>query len=948
MSDNENVDKLNDIAILYELSLSIGQTLDLYGNVAKFVNLLSDRKNLNYISVWLQKGVVDIRDNGNEDYSLIYANPMSFVADSFLPSRHKIFDYLTNITCFQVSSDDDNFNDFVFEKDINTGTMVFFRLGDLGFLKIHNKNVSQVSVEEVNKLDLLMQQFTNSISACLYYERALYETEERAKSESKYRDIFYSITDAYAEVDFFTGNIHEISPSIKTILGYSREDLIGNSINSYYSYPDAARRIGKDILTSDKKEIVDYEVVLRSSSGKDVHCSYSMQLKFDDKGKPNKIVGTMRDITVRKQSEADVLEAEQKWRALVGNSPDRIMTIDKLGKVIFDNRRSIDESDSTHRVSACLSLSDDQLEKYKNCYEEAFGCKEVISAEILCSNNMWLLSRFVPVFQNEEVEFVMVIATDITEQKNLENNLNIAIVEAQTANEAKSRFLANMSHEIRNPMHAIKNNPLALLNTSLNSEQEDLLNGIIVSAGKLEETIDKILYFSKIESGRLNLNHSSFSLKLELSKNLEHAKIIPVNKDLNFILDIDEDIPNVLIGDKARILKVVSYLINNAVKFTNDGGEVSLKITLKDIENNKARILFSVEDTGIGIETNRLEDIFEIPNQIDAESNSQYVGSGLGLSISRKLVNKLGGELFVESKIGVGSKFFFLIELGIGDENTHTDKEVYSAINPDMLKGFRILIVEDDKIVQATTKIILNNWGATVLTADNGKIAVDMIEKDPNCADFVFMDIRMPVMNGIEATRVICNNLNWQKPIVALTGEATEETVIKCKDAGMKSLISKPSDLETMEAVLRTYLDIPDHPVNDNSKSEEKPDVIVEESEVDDTIIAYSTNELLEQVGGNPDVLKEILQMFCQESQSRVIKIEESFNSGNWKQLQSQAHTIKASLRLLKVDDLVDDCQKLEDLTKEQTYNDGMKPLVDRITVDVTKLIAQVKEDFDI
>ncbi len=151
-----------------------------------------------------------------------------------------------------------------------------------------------------------------------------------------------------------------------------------------------------------------------------------------------------------------------------------------------------------------------------------------------------------------------------------------------------------------------------------------------------------------------------------------------------------------------------------------------------------------------------------------------------------------------------------------------------------------------------------------------------------------------------------------------------------------------------MEAVLRTYLDIPDNPVNDNSKSEEKPDVIVEESEVDDTKVAYSTDELLVMVGGVPDVLKEILQTFCQESPPNISKMGESLNSGNWEQLQSQAHTIKVSMKLLKVDDRVDDCQKLEDIAKKRTYNDEMKPLVDRITVDVTKLITQVKEDFEI
>ncbi|MFK5855812.1 MAG: PAS domain S-box protein [Bacteroidota bacterium] len=957
MRDVGNTNNMGDISILYELSLSIGQTLDLNDNVSKFVDLLLDRKNLDYVSVWIKKGAVDNTDVENDDYSLIYAKPMTFVKDIALYPDHKIFDYLNNVTSFQVNSSEHKFNSFLFENGIEYGTVVFFRLGDIGFLKLYKRDANHIPDNEVNKLDNLMQQFANSISACLYYEQALYETAERAKSENKYKNIFNSITDCYAEVDFFTGDIQVISPSIKTILGYSSEELIGKSINSFYSSTEDAKRIAKDILSSPDKEIIDYEVILISRVGKKVHCSYSMRLIYNENGKPGKIVGTMRDITIRKQSENNMVEAEEKWRALVGNSPDRILTVDRSGKVIFDNKKSENEIGIEQNVSSCLSLNEEQFSRFKKCYEDAFENKVVISTEINCTNNRWLLSRFVPVFQNDEVEFVMVIATDITEQKTMESELGKAIVDADAANKAKGIFLANMSHEIRNPMNAIIGNSNLLFGTSLNTEQGRMLNNLKLSADSLLEIIDKILDFSKIEADQLLLNKSTFLFKSEISKIYDSLQGIASNKTINFGLQIDDDIPKIVTADKARIKQVLLNLLNNAIKFTEDGGRVYLTCKLESIDGNNIRISFIVEDTGVGIDEDRLDEVFESFNQEDKSFNPKFGGTGLGLSISRHLVGVMGGNIMVESKKNLGSKFFFTIDLEIGSEDNLEDQTVYSPHNPHLLTGKTILVVEDSEFNQDVAMRILENWGGKVLIAENGQVAVEMIERSPDCADFVFMDIRMPIMDGIEATRIIRNKLNWKKPIVALTGEALRETIDECSNAGMDDFVSKPFAQETIEMKLRKFLDLPDkinaeggQDTSQIHKSEDKEVVkAAEESvEVSSDKVVYSTEALMGMLGGSEEALKKILQKFIDETPARVVKMEESFKDEYWEQVQSQAHTIKTSLRYLKVDGSVDDCQNLEDLAKERVPNDGIKPLVYSIKNVVTRLIDQVKQDYEI
>jgi PAS domain S-box-containing protein len=949
MNNKVNSNVLNDITILYELSLSLGQTLILQDNISKFVNLLMARKNLNYVSVWLKNSVVDIRDCLNNDYSLVYATSTNYINELTITSNHIVFDYLNNITSFTVSSNDRNFKDFIFENEIEDGSIVFYSLGDFGFLKFYDKKVLEVPPVEINKLTNLMQKFTNSISACLYYERALYETEERTKSENRYKNIFNSITDSYSEIDFFTGVIKEMSPSIKTIVGYDRNELLGKPIQLFYASKDIGARIANDIYTSKNHEISDYEVILINKSKEEVHCSFSMRLIFDDNGKPDRIVGTMRDITRRKNAEATVLESEQKWRALVDNSPDRILALDRNGNVVFENRRNDNSEGTLQQASLCTLFSDGQHEKYISYCKSTFENRAVVSAEINCDAGVWLLTRFVPVFRDDDVEFVLVIATDISEQKKLEQDLSIAKNEADAANAAKGRFLANMSHEIRNPMNAIIGNSELLFSTSLNTEQGRMLNNLKLSADSLLEIIYKILDFSKIETDKLVLKKTTFLFNSEIAKIYDLLHGSASNKTINLSLEIDSDIPKIIRGDILRLKQVLLNLLTNAIKFTKERGKVALKCKLESIKENKIRVLFLVEDTGIGIDKHRLEEIFDSFNQVDSSFNPQFGGTGLGLSISRNLVNIMGGDIMVESTKGAGSKFFFSIDLEVGDKDKLEDKIEYSPFNPNLLVGIKILVAEDSEFNQDVARRILENWGAKVLIAEDGQVAVNMIMQDPNCADFIFMDIRMPIMDGIEATRKIRSELGWKKPIVALTGEALKDTIKECSDAGMNDFVSKPFVQKTIESKLRKYLDLPDKlNAEDEINKEDMSKSNVENVELNDGKVVYSTEALMEMLGGSQESLNKILQKFIEETPARAEKMELSYNSKDWNQLQSQAHTIKTSLHYLMVDASVDDCQNLEDIAKEEKYHDSMKPLVDSIKNVVDKLVVQVKEDYSL
>ena len=418
-------------------------------------------------------------------------------------------------------------------------------------------------------------------------------------------------------------------------------------------------------------------------------------------------------------------------------------------------------------------------------------------------------------------------------------------------------------------------------------------------------------------------------------------------KSINLKIDYDTNLPKVVVGDKVRIRQVLLNLLNNALKFTDVGGNVDLVCKLEGIEDNIVRVFFMVGDNGVGIDNEQLKLIFESFNKEDTTVRTEIGGLGFSLSISRHLVRVMGGDIIVESKLGKGSKFFFSLDLELGKEDEIDDKLEYKKNDPEMLKGYSILLVEDSEFNQDVGRRILENWGAEVIIAEDGQKAVDIIEDKFDVINLVFMDIRMPIMDGIEATRIIRNKLHYSKPIVALTGEALKETIEECGDAGMDDFVSKPFNKITIENILKKYLEKSDR-IIDDVDDEPNNEIDDDAGLVTDSEIQYSTDALLEMLGGSEESLKKILIKFIEETPSRVVKMEEMFLNENWEMLQSQAHTIKSSLRYLKSDDAVKDCQTLEDYAKKREFHSEMKPLMLKISSIVTKLVEQVKSDFSL
>ncbi len=387
--------------------------------------------------------------------------------------------------------------------------------------------------------------------------------------------------------------------------------------------------------------------------------------------------------------------------------------------------------------------------------------------------------------------------------------LEKALEEAKAANLIKGQFLANMSHEIRTPMNGITGFSSLLLETSLSAEQQEFTKAIQGSAENLLQLINDILDLSKIEAGKLTVERIPFDLPSLLKEVTGLLTLKAEEKGIALLVHYGGGVPRSFIGDPGRLRQILINLVHNALKFT-EKGSVSINVECEEKENGKARVRLSVEDSGIGIPGDRLGAIFEKFTQGDTSTTRRHGGSGLGLTISKHLVEMMGGAIGVSSRLGEGSTFWFAVSLPFRDEEPPLPEERREerAPLPDdhELVHAHILVVEDHKVNQKMIEKMLGKLGVTVDVVDNGEDAVTRVEKGNY--DLVFMDCQMPIMDGYEATAKI-RSLKappGHVPIIAMTAHAMAGDREKCLRAGMDDYLAKPVRKEAVLAMIRKHL----------------------------------------------------------------------------------------------------------------------------------------------
>ena len=377
--------------------------------------------------------------------------------------------------------------------------------------------------------------------------------------------------------------------------------------------------------------------------------------------------------------------------------------------------------------------------------------------------------------------------------------LDTALEDAHAASKTKSLFLANMSHEIRTPMNGMLSLVQVLRTTELDEKQREYLQSIDRAGGILMSLIDDLLDLSRIESGRLDVNTDTFKLWEFLEDILLQAEHLFDEKDVNFNVDISDELPTYLITDNVRLRQVVINLINNAVKFTSEG-EVNFIMNGEWLDDGNYHLYIEISDTGMGIPEEELDSIFE-PFQQLSPKRIYNKGVGLGLPICKKIIDALGGEIKIHSVVGRGSRFIVDFIFPTAEEYIAKEEKV---VSDEPLKPINILIVEDDQISRLAVTTWLDDKGHKIIIAENGKLAVDYLQE--NNVDVILMDVHMPVMDGIQATKIIKEKNLSQAPIIGMTASVMNDERKSYFDAGMDVLVEKPVNFKDLMDIIKDKL----------------------------------------------------------------------------------------------------------------------------------------------
>jgi len=402
---------------------------------------------------------------------------------------------------------------------------------------------------------------------------------------------------------------------------------------------------------------------------------------------------------------------------------------------------------------------------------------------------------------------MMLMLHDITDLKRSRE-------EALAASRAKSAFLSNMSHEIRTPMNAIIGMTSIGKNES-DVRRKDYAFGKIESASKhLLGVINDILDISKIETGKMELSHITFSFAEMINRVVNVTALRMQSKHQHFTVEIDPEIPEYLYGDDQRLAQVITNILSNATKFTPENGSIIFNAKLLNIHDGMCAIQMFVKDSGIGISSQEQGKLFNIFQQAEAGTSRKYGGSGLGLALSKRILELMDGKIWIESEAGKGSCFFFTVSLGIPDHVELTKNIEHGAISDenDLVRDFSgktVLLVDDIDINLEIVAALLEPTHIVIDTAKSGKEAVDAFVAHPERYDLILMDMQMPEMDGLQATRTIRALGTPQAatiPIIAMTANVFKEDIEKCVDAGMNDHLGKPIEMTCVMDMLSRYL----------------------------------------------------------------------------------------------------------------------------------------------
>lgn len=647
-------------------------------------------------------------------------------------------------------------------------------------------------------------------------------------NETRFRDISLSMADWIWEVDK-EGKYTYSAGNIKEITGYEPKEILGKTPFDFMPAGEA-ERIGLQFeeILSKKKPIVDLVNWNLKKDGTPICLLTNGVPFFDAEGELSGYRGVDKDITVQYQTEKALRENETRHRTIMDTCADPIVVYDLKGRVTYLNPAFTKIFGWTHEELLGKRIDFVPAEAEAETQE---AIKKVLAEKTLTgfeSRRFSKTGKMVDVrigaaliHDESDVPSGMVINfQDITLQKQIVLDLEMAKNKAEEASRAKSDFLANMSHEIRTPMNGIIGMTELTLAMDLTPEQHEYLTMVKMSADALLSLINDILDFSKIEAGKLELESIDFNLCTLLENVADTLALKAHEKGLELISHMDPEVPAALIGDPGRIRQIIVNLVGNALKFT-ESGEIVIKAEIEAEREDSVQLHFIVSDTGIGIPPHKLDTIFQSFEQADMSTTRKYGGTGLGLAISQQLVALMDGKIWVESpgtypldiysdiedqhphSEGPGSIFHFTACFGLG----RSKKKVPVQHSRKSLYGLRVLIVDDNYTNRRLLRDILLGWKLAPETAENGRNALDLLEKafrSGTSYDLVLLDMQMPEMDGFSVAKIIKSAVyGTDVKIIMISSLGMRGDSARCKEIGISGYLTKPvKQSELLDSIL--------------------------------------------------------------------------------------------------------------------------------------------------
>ena len=749
-----------------------------------------------------------------------------------------------------------------------------------------------------------------SLTIVLYFNKKL------SKQKETFKAIYTNSKEAIAILDM-KSNFLDVNPAYCDLTGFSKKELLATSCVALTVSEDMER--SKEAMLEVLKigYIRNFEKDCIIKDNKIITINMSMSLLSN----PQRVLISLRDITEYKNIQEKLQNERNHLNLFYNNNGVGILLVDKKRTNIEVNDKLLEiwgyeKNEIIGKNASIFHISEETYREFGAiAFQKALNNNDKIDIEYQFKRKdgtLFWARFFGEIFGDNEVLWLI---TDISEIKEKERDLEIAKEKAEESTKLKSEFLANMSHEIRTPMNGIIGMSHLVLQTDLNDKQKHYIQKIDSSAKSLLSIINDILDFSKIEAGKLTIDKIDFDM-CEIEKNIENlAQMLAKSKGLNFTVLCPHSNEPIHYGDPLRLSQVLINLVNNAIKFTQKG-TVSLII---ELEKND-RIRFSVKDTGIGLSKEQQDKLFQAFTQADGSTTRKYGGTGLGLSISKQLVELMGGKIWVESELHVGSSFIFEIPLPKGDASKIENLELKIENDIATLKGSNILLVEDNQVNQEIIIGLLENSGINIDIANNGKEAVDIYSANSDKYELILMDLQMPIMDGYGATKLI-REKDKDIPIIALTANAMKEDIEKTKQAQMNEHLNKPIEVEKLYATLLKYI----------SKKIDSSELRIENEKEEITIPKFTNIDTtlgLSHMADNKKLYLKILHDFY--TNYKEIKLEDIKED----ELERFAHTLKglsANIGAMQLSDISKELEKTQDRALFEDVNRELIKVIEEL-----------------